>query len=66
MFIHQMHKEDWRVLIIAWLGKMRSEIILKTLDQRKPVILCGDLNVAHQEIDLKNPKPMYMGNAGFQ
>ena len=29
---------------------------LKTLDQRKPVILCGDLNVAHQEIDLKNPK----------
>ncbi|MBR7148247.1 MAG: exodeoxyribonuclease III [Firmicutes bacterium] len=29
---------------------------LKKLDQKKPVILCGDLNVAHQEIDLKNPK----------
>ena len=28
---------------------------LKKLDQKKPVILCGDLNVAHQEIDLKNP-----------
>ena len=37
---------------------------LKTLDQRKPVILCGDLNVAHQEIDLKNPKTN-VGNAGF-
>lgn len=29
---------------------------LKDLDTKKPVILCGDLNVAHQEIDLKNPK----------
>ena len=34
------------------------------LDQAKPVILCGDLNVAHQEIDLKNPGPN-RGNAGF-
>ena len=30
----------------------------------KPVIFCGDLNVAHNEIDLKNPKPN-MGNSGF-
>ena len=30
---------------------------LQTLDQNKPVIFCGDLNVAHREIDLKNPKP---------
>jgi exodeoxyribonuclease-3 len=37
---------------------------LKTLDERKPVILCGDLNVAHNEIDLKNPKSN-RGNAGF-
>lgn len=37
---------------------------LKTLDQSKPVILCGDLNVAHEEIDLKNPKAN-RGNAGF-
>lgn len=37
---------------------------LKKLDQTKPVILCGDLNVAHQEIDLKNPKTNHR-NAGF-
>lgn len=37
---------------------------LKTLDIKKPVILCGDLNVAHNEIDLKNPKTN-VGNAGF-
>ena len=37
---------------------------LHTLDCRKPVIVCGDLNVAHQEIDLKNPKSN-RGNAGF-
>ena len=34
------------------------------LDQKKPVIACGDLNVAHQEIDLKNPSSN-RGNAGF-
>ncbi len=34
------------------------------LNERKPVILCGDLNVAHQEIDLKNPKTNH-GNPGF-
>ena len=37
---------------------------LKKLDARKPVIICGDLNVAHQEIDLKNPKTN-RNNAGF-
>jgi len=37
---------------------------LKKLDECKPVIACGDLNVAHQEIDLKNPKSN-RGNAGF-
>ncbi len=37
---------------------------LQALDQKKPVIICGDLNVAHQEIDLKNPKSN-RGNAGF-
>lgn len=37
---------------------------LTDLDQVKPVVLCGDLNVAHQEIDLKNPGPN-RGNAGF-
>ena len=37
---------------------------LSGLDEKKPVIACGDLNVAHQEIDLKNPGPN-RGNAGF-
>lgn len=37
---------------------------LSLLDAKKPVILCGDLNVAHQEIDLKNPKSN-RGSAGF-
>lgn len=37
---------------------------LKNLDEHKPVIACGDLNVAHQEIDLKNPASN-RGNAGF-
>ena len=37
---------------------------IQRLDEKKPVIICGDLNVAHQEIDLKNPKSN-RGNAGF-
>ncbi len=37
---------------------------LQELDAKKPVILCGDLNVAHEEIDLKNPKSNRQ-NAGF-
>ena len=37
---------------------------LKELEQKKPVIFCGDLNVAHREIDLKNPKSNHK-NAGF-
>lgn len=37
---------------------------LVSLDSKKPVIICGDLNVAHQEIDLKNPSSN-RGNAGF-
>lgn len=37
---------------------------IKSLDEKKPVIFCGDLNVAHKEIDLKNPKTNHH-NAGF-
>ncbi len=37
---------------------------LSSLDKKKPVILCGDLNVAHEEIDIKNPKTN-LRNAGF-
>ena len=45
-------------------------LFLKTLEEKKPVIVCGDLNVAHQEIDIKNPKSNMTtatkpGNAGF-
>ena len=39
-------------------------IYIKGLEEKKPVIYCGDLNVAHQEIDLKNPKTN-RNNAGF-
>ena len=43
---------------------MISALIYRSLDQSKPVLVCGDLNVAHKEIDLKNPKTNRM-NAGF-
>ncbi len=47
---------------MEWEDELRS--YLKGLENKKPVILCGDLNVAHKEIDLKNPGPN-RGNAGF-
>ena len=47
---------------MAWDEAFRS--FLQNLDAQKPVILCGDLNVAHKEIDLKNPSSN-RGNAGF-
>lgn len=47
---------------MAWEDAFRD--YLHALDQKKPVIVCGDLNVAHNEIDLKNPGPN-RGNAGF-
>lgn len=50
---------DYRM---EWEDDFRAYLI--ELDKKKPVILCGDLNVAHNEIDLKNPKSN-VGNAGF-
>ena len=38
---------------------------LKNLENEKPVIVCGDFNVAHKEIDLARPKPNYNKSAGF-
>ncbi|MCH8909083.1 MAG: endonuclease/exonuclease/phosphatase family protein, partial [Candidatus Heimdallarchaeota archaeon] len=38
---------------------------LKNLEKSKPVVLCGDLNVAHTEIDLANPKSNYNKTAGY-
>lgn len=47
---------------MEWEDEFR--VYIKNLDNIKPVIICGDLNVAHKEIDLKNPKNN-MKNAGF-
>ncbi len=47
---------------MTWEDEMRK--YLMGLDEKKPVILCGDLNVAHEEIDLKNPKTNHR-SAGF-
>ena len=49
------YRMDWEDAFLAY---------LKALDEKKPVILCGDLNVAHKEIDLKNPSSNRR-NAGF-
>ncbi|MBO7610199.1 MAG: exodeoxyribonuclease III [Muribaculaceae bacterium] len=50
---------DYRM---QWEDDFRKYLL--SLDEKKPVIVCGDLNVAHNEIDLKNPKTNRM-NAGF-
>lgn len=50
---------DYRM---TWEDDFRNYLL--KLDKKKPVIVCGDLNVAHKEIDLKNPKTNRM-NAGF-
>ena len=55
----ELKRIDFRM---DWEDKLRA--YLTSLSKDKPVVYCGDLNVAHQEIDLKNPKPN-MGKAGF-
>ena len=55
----ELKRLDYRM---KWEEDFRAYLL--SLDQRKPVIVCGDLNVAHQEIDLKNPKTNRR-NAGF-
>lgn len=55
----QLARLDYRM---QWEEDFRA--YLQALDERKPVIVCGDFNVAHQEIDLKNPKTNRR-NAGF-
>ena len=54
-----LRRLDYRM---RWEDDFRAYLL--ALDERKPVIVCGDLNVAHKEIDLKNPKTNRM-NAGF-
>lgn len=55
----ELKRLDYRM---KWEDDFRAYLL--SLDQKKPVIVCGDLNVAHQEIDLKNPKTNRR-NAGF-
>ncbi|HZJ78326.1 MAG TPA: exodeoxyribonuclease III [Clostridia bacterium] len=55
----ELRRIDFRM---KWDDAFRSYVT--NLDKNKPVIVCGDLNVAHKEIDLKNPGPN-RGNAGF-
>lgn len=55
----ELERLDYRMV---WEDEIRK--YLKKLDEKKPVIYCGDLNVAHKEIDLKNPKTNRR-NAGF-
>ena len=50
------YREEWDHLFLNY---------LKSLEKKKPVIICGDLNVAHTEIDLANPKENYNKTAGF-
>jgi exodeoxyribonuclease-3 len=54
-----LRRLDYRM---TWEDDFRR--FLQALDQKKPVVVCGDMNVAHEEIDLKNPKTNRM-NAGF-
>lgn len=55
----ELERLDYRMV---WEDEFRN--YMKKLEEKKPVVVCGDLNVAHEEIDLKNPKPN-RGNAGF-
>lgn len=55
----ELKRIDYRM---SWEDDFRA--YLAELDAKKPVIMCGDLNVAHEEIDLKNPKPN-IGKPGF-
>ena len=55
----ELERLDYRQI---WEDEIRNYLL--QLDQNKPVIMCGDLNVAHKEIDLKNPKTN-RHNAGF-
>ena len=56
---NELQRLDYRM---KWEDDFRA--YMQKLDEKKPVIFCGDLNVAHKEIDLKNPKTNHH-NAGF-
>ncbi len=50
------YREEWDKLFLNYVQK---------LEKKKPVVICGDLNVAHTEIDLANPKSNYNKTAGY-
>ncbi len=50
------YRQQWDADFLAY---------LKGLEERKPVVVCGDLNVAHKDIDLARPKPNYNKSAGY-
>lgn len=50
------YRQDWDLKFFEY---------LKDLEKKKPVVVCGDFNVAHKEIDLARPKPNYNKSAGF-
>ena len=55
----ELRRLDYRM---QWEDAFRSYLL--ALDEKKPVVVCGDMNVAHKEIDLKNPQTNHR-NAGF-
>lgn len=50
------YRQDWDMAFLNY---------LKTLEKKKPVVVCGDFNVAHKAIDLTHPKPNYNKSAGY-
>ncbi|RLQ20681.1 exodeoxyribonuclease III [Seongchinamella sediminis] len=50
------YRQSWDAAFLAF---------VKTLEKQKPVLMCGDFNVAHREIDLARPKPNYNKSAGY-
>lgn len=50
------YRQEWDAAFLAY---------LQALEHKKPVVVCGDLNVAHKDIDLARPKPNYNKSAGY-
>ena len=59
--IQEVHLPD--LIIEKWDADFLN--FIKNLEKQKPVIICGDFNVAHTDIDLARPKPNYNKSAGY-
>lgn len=62
VYVPNSHNLEWLERRMSWEDSFRN--FLRGLDRKKPVIVCGDFNVAHQPIDLKNPASNHQ-SAGF-